>query len=80
MKNQKLTATLRLVKKQQTPAKHVEDLLQEDDIDVCAVLDAKFQNPTHTWLNYNLFKLGVAFKEQKQKVKFFFKKLFKTNK
>jgi hypothetical protein len=80
MKNQKLTATLRLVKKQQTPVKYIEDLLQEDDIDVCAVLDAKWKNPIKTWFVSKLFNLEIELKEQKQKVKFFFKKLFKKNK
>lgn len=63
-----------------TQKKFVEDLLQENEIDVCSLLDAKFKNPTRTWFKYNLFKVGVAFEEQKQKAKFFIKKLFKTNK
>jgi len=80
MKNQKLTATLRLVKKQQTPVKYVEDLLQEDDVDVCAVLNAKHKNPIRTWFTSKLFDLEIELKERKQRVKFFFKKLFKLNK
>lgn len=80
MKNQKLTATLRPVKKQQEPVKYVEDLLQEDDIDVCAVLNAKFRNPIKTWVTSKLFNFEIAFKERKQQVKLFFKKLFETNK
>lgn len=68
------------MKKQQTPVKYVEDLLQEDDIDVCAVINAKFRNPIKTWFISTLFNFEIAFKERKQKVKFVFKKLFKTHK
>jgi hypothetical protein len=80
MKNQKLKATLKLSNKSQKSTKYVEDLLQEDDIDVCAVLNAKFRNPIKTWFASKLFKLEIAFKERRQKVKFFLKKLFKTDK
>jgi len=80
MKNQKPTTTLALTKNRETYVKHVEELLREDGIDVCAVIGAKFKNPTQTWFKYNFFKLGVAFKEQKQRGKLFFKKLFKTDK
>jgi len=79
MKNLKLRTTSRPVKKQQASVKYVEDLLQEDDIDVCAVLNAKFKNPIKTWFASNLFRIEIAFKERKQKVKFFYKKLLKKN-
>lgn len=74
MKNQKLAS------ESQKSTKYVEDLLQEDEIDVCAVLDAKFRNPIKTWFASKLFKLRVAVKERRQKAKFFFKKLLKTDK
>ena len=80
MKNQKLTATLKLSNKSQKSTKYVEDLLQEDDIDVCAVLNAKWKNPIKTWVTSKLFNFEIELEEQKQKVKFFFKKLFKKNK
>jgi len=80
LKNQNLKATLRLVKKQQEPVKYIEDLLQEDDIDVCAVLEAKWKHPIKTWVTSKLFNFEIAFKERKQQVKLFFKKLFETNK
>ena len=80
MKNQKFQATLKPANKSQKSTKYVEDLFQEDEIDVCAVLDAKFRNPIKTWFAYNLFKLEVAFKERRQKAKFFLKKLLKTDK
>ena len=60
--------------------KFVEDLLQEDEIDVCALLDAKFNTPIQTRVKSELFKLGVAFEERKQRIVFFLKKIFKTNK
>jgi hypothetical protein len=81
MKNKKLKATIKLKKKQSSePMKHTEDLLMEDEIDVCAVLSSNFKNPMQTQLSYKWFALKVFLKEQKQKIKFFFKKLIGTDK
>ena len=60
--------------------KYTEDFLKEDEIDVCAVLDSNFKNPLRTQLSYKWFALKVFLKEQKQKIKFFFKKLLGTDK
>jgi len=81
MKNKKLKATIKLKKKQSSePMKYTEDLLKEDEIDVCAVLGSNFKNPIQTQLGYKWFALKVVLKEQKQKIKFFFKKIIGTNK
>jgi hypothetical protein len=81
MKNKKLKTTIKLKKKQSSePMKYTEDLLKEDEIDVCAVLSSNFKNPIQTQLAYKWFALKVFLKEQKQKIKFFFKKLIGTDK
>ena len=81
MKNKKIKATIKLKKKQSSePMKYTEDLLMEDEIDVCAVLDSNFKNPLQTQLSYKWFVITVFLKEQKQKIKFFFRKLLGTDK
>ena len=81
MKNKKLKATIKLNKKQSSEhMKYTEDLLMEDEIDVCAVLSSNFKNPLQTQLSYKWFVITVFIKEQKQKIKFFFKKLLGTDK
>ena len=71
MKNTNSTAEPIKQKIDKPQQKFIEDLLEEDVIDVCAVLDAKFKTPTQTWLKYNLFKFWVKLKELKQKLNFF---------
>jgi hypothetical protein len=81
MKNKKIKATIKLNKKQSSEhMEYTEDLLMEDEIDVCAVLSSNFKNPLQTQLSYKWFVITVFIKEQKQKIKFFFKKLLGTDK
>lgn len=58
--------------------KYVEDLLKEKDIDVIAVLNAKFRHPYRTFFRYKFFVFKVNIKEYMQRFKFFVKKF--TNK
>lgn len=57
--------------------KYVEDLLNEKDIDVIAVLNAKFRHPYRTFFWYHLFKFKVYLKDFLQRIKFFIKKILK---
>ena len=60
--------------------KFIEDLLQEDEIDIIALSNAKFKHPIKTWLNFKFFLLGVFIKEQRLNIRLFVKKLMNSNK
>jgi len=60
--------------------KFIEDLLQEEEIDINALSNAKFKHPIKTWFNYNVFLLGVFIKEQRLNIRLFVKKLMNSNK
>lgn len=60
--------------------KFVEDLLEEDEIDIEAIANAKSKHPVKTWFNYNVFLLGVFIKEQRLCMRLFVKKLMNRNK
>lgn len=60
--------------------KFVEDLLQEEELDVEAISNAKSKHPIKTWFNYNVFLLGVFIKEQRLSMRLFVKKLMNRNK
>jgi hypothetical protein len=66
--------------KNSTQPKFVEDLLQEQELDVDAILTAKFKHPFKAWINYKFFIAGVFLREQQFKIKLFIRKFFKTNK
>ena len=57
--------------------KYVEDLLKEKDIDIIAVLNAKFRHPYRTFFYSKLFILKVNLKEYLQRIKFFIIKILK---
>lgn len=60
--------------------KFIEDLLQEEEIDIIALGNARFKHPIKTWFNYNVFLLGVFIKEQRLNMRLFVKKLMNRNK
>jgi len=63
--------------RQKKEEKYVEDLLKEDDIDVIAVLNARFRHPIRTFIRSKLFVFKVNIKEYIQIFKFFIKGLLK---
>jgi hypothetical protein len=63
--------------RQKKEEKYVEDLLKEDDIDVIAVLNARFKHPIRTFIRSKLFVIKVNIKEYIQIFKFFVKGLLK---
>jgi len=63
--------------RQKKGEKYVEDLLKEDDIDVIAVLNARFKHPIRTFIRSKLFVIKVNIKEYIQIFKFFVKGLLK---
>lgn len=63
--------------RQKKEEKYVEDLLKEDDIDVIAVLNARFRHPIRTFIRSKLFVFKVNIKEYMQRFKFFVKGLLK---
>jgi len=63
--------------RQKKEEKYVEDLLNEDDIDVIAVLNARFKHPIRTFIRSKLFVIKVNIKEYIQIFKFFVKGLLK---
>ncbi len=60
--------------------KFVEDLFNEDELDVDAILNAKHKHPIKIWISYKLFVFGVFLSDMKLNLRLLFKNLFKTNK
>jgi hypothetical protein len=66
--------------KNTTQTKFIEDLLQEEELNVDVILNAKFKNPFKTWFNYKIFILGVFLREQQFNLRLLAKKLTQRNK
>ena len=60
--------------------KFIEDLLQEEEIDIEAIANAKSKHPIKTWFNYKAFLLGVFIKDQRLNLRLFVKKILNRNK
>ena len=61
--------------RQKKEENYVEDLLNEEDIDVIAVLNARFRHPIRTFIRSKLFVIEVNIKEYMQKFKLFVRRV-----
>jgi hypothetical protein len=64
--------------KKNPEVKYVEDLLEEDEIDVDAVLKAKFRHPIRQWLQVRWFFFWSSLELKWVHLKFSLREIFKN--